>query len=403
MMLKAIDLLDYAVTRGSGSVYVIVKADGPTLSLQPNATPDLLRAVAADPSTYYRALLELVDDKCMRLEHDSRPEGGAELRYVVTDSGRDALNKFAPRSRAQGGQTMQLGAVAFLDVLGFKGIWRGANPAAVLEKLQALKERLEEARVRPDEPSDATGFRSWVLFLSDTLVIASTANYFKPRPEDEMLPLWFVCLGAADAVAPAAEKDPTLVYRGSIAFGEFEIREQFLIGPAIDEAAEAEKLAEGALIWLCPSAIRMMEEISPGNPLNRDLRVVRDYLVPLKEGRCYRTHVVNPLLDRADPDALAQRILDFFRSDRVDIAVKQQNTANFLRCACEHAQRKRESLRGGGECRDSLVRVASDANSRVMLKGTQDLSIGGFPQGNPLTVQLWHHFGARSSAQPVRA
>ena len=166
---------------------------------------------------------------------------------------------------------MQVGAVAFLDALGFKGIWRSADPAVVLEKLQALKERLEKARVRPDEPSDASGFRSWVLFLSDTLVIASTANYFKPRPEDEMFPLWFVCLGAADAVAAAAENDPTLVYRGSVAFGKFEIRQQFLIGPAIDEAAEAEKLADGALIWLCPSAIRIMEQISPSNPLNRDL------------------------------------------------------------------------------------------------------------------------------------
>jgi len=159
-----------------------------------------------------------------------------------------------------------------------------------------------------------------------------------------MLPLWFVCLGAADAVAAAAENDPTLVYRGCIAFGEFEIREQFLIGPAIDEAAEAEKLADGALIWLCPSATRIVETISPSKPLNRSLRVVRDYPVPLKEGRSYRTHVVNPLLDCADPDALARRILDFFRLDRLDIAVKRQNTANFLRCAGDQAQRKRETV-----------------------------------------------------------
>jgi len=76
---------------------------------------------------------------------------------------------------------MQMGAVAFLDVLGFKGIWRRADPAAVLEKLQALKERLEKARVRPDEPPDATGFRLWVLSLSDTLVIASTAKLLEAQ------------------------------------------------------------------------------------------------------------------------------------------------------------------------------------------------------------------------------
>jgi hypothetical protein len=350
MTREAIELLDYAVRRGAGIIYVIVKADGPALSIPANAAPALLRAVAADPSTYYRALLELVDGKYMRLEHDSRPEGGAELRYVVTNPGRAALNGVAPRGRAQRGQTMQLGAVAFLDVLGFKGIWDrlGVDPAAVLEKLQALKRRLEPVPVRPDEPSDSTGFKSWVSFLSDTLVIASTAKYSKARPEDEMFPLWFVCLGAADAVAAAAENDPTLVYRGSIAFGEFAIREQFLIGPAIDEAAEAEKLADGALIWFCPSATRAVERISPTNALNKDLRVVRDYPVPLKGGGCYRTQVVNPLLDRADPDALAQRILDFFRLDRLDVAVKQQNTANFLRCARDEAEQRRGNtlLRG---------------------------------------------------------
>jgi hypothetical protein len=113
-----------------------------------------------------------------------------------------------------------------------------------------------------------------------------------------------------------------------------------VIGPAIDEAAEAEKLADGALIWLCPSALKIVEGILPSNPLNNDLRVVRDYPVPLKTGRCYRTHVVNPLLECPDPDTLAQRMLDFFRLDRLDIAVKQQNTANFLRHARDDAQRK---------------------------------------------------------------
>lgn len=238
---------------------------------------------------------------------------------------------------------MQKGAVAFLDVLGFKGIWRrpGVPAAAVLNKLQGLKERIGEAIVRPNEPPDATGFRSWVLFLSDTLVIATTANYSRPRAEDEMLPLWYACLGAATAVAAAAENDPTLVYRGSVSFGEFEIRDQFLIGPAIDEAAEAEKLADGALIWLCPSATRIVEAVTPGNALNKDLRVVRDYHVPLKAGRSYRTHVVNPLLKHPDPDALIGRMLDYFRhSDTLDVAVKQQNTANFLWCARDDAQRR---------------------------------------------------------------
>lgn len=46
------------------------------------------------------------------------------------------------------------------------------------------------------------------------------------------------------------------------------------------------------------------------------------------------------------PGYARSKDLDFFRLDRLDTAVKQQNTANFLRCARDDAQRRRENPPG---------------------------------------------------------
>jgi hypothetical protein len=41
-----------------------------------------------------------------------------------------------------------------------------------------------------------------------------------------------------------------------VAFGDFLIEEPFILGPAVDEAAEAERVPEGAFVWLCPSPLK---------------------------------------------------------------------------------------------------------------------------------------------------
>lgn len=119
-----------------------------------------------------------------------------------------------------------------------------------------------------------------------------------------------------------------------------------MIGPAVDEAAEGEKLAEGALVWFCPSALLQFESAlrfpSPGSPRpGRDFPVKYPWGVPLKGGQRFHTAVVRPY---GTNDELLANLAIAFRLDaertRVDVMVKYQNTRDFLRGSTDAAPRR---------------------------------------------------------------
>lgn len=64
-----------------------------------------------------------------------------------------------------------------------------------------------------------------------------------------------------------------------MAVGEYEVLPHFVIGPAIDEAADAHERAQGAIVWLMPSARARVAEWLHPQPTNTHL--VR-FDVPLK-------------------------------------------------------------------------------------------------------------------------
>jgi len=145
--------------------------------------------------------------------------------------------------------------------------------------------------------------------------------------------LIMLCDTVAHVTGAAAALRPPFAYRGSIAFDQLVIDDRFLLGPAIDEAAEAERLAEGAFVWLCPSAYRVVQQ-GFGKTAAKSLPLVPDYPVPMKNGAVHTTHVVNPFRKlgagrRAD-DAIAN-LLGCFDVSRPDVAVKKQHTESFLR------------------------------------------------------------------------
>lgn len=250
------------------------------------------------------------------------------------------------------------GAVAVLDALGFKGIWKSWRPEDILRKLEDTVNRtdgFEAEQLLHGEVHRLKQVRR-LRFLSDTIVIASsiTAN-----PEAEASPsmlagydrdaLFDVCNAVAGLQRWMLRSalGPPLAYRGAIAFGEFLIRGSFLIGPAVDEAAEAEKLAEGALVWFCPSALKRLTN-SLGFDLpgaarpGRDFPVKLPWAVPLKGGHRFETAVVRP---DGSNDELLGNLNAAFRLDaentRVDVIVKYQNTREFLLGSTDAAPQRR--------------------------------------------------------------
>lgn len=242
------------------------------------------------------------------------------------------------------------GAVAVLDALGFKGIWKWWDgPEPVVQKLLATKQTtahfIAETLIAPGPVADQVNQERRLVFLSDTIVVASA---IEPKPGTDptdtqsrgyrYLAMLDVCrvVAALQYWFLTSAGEPPMAWRGAIAWGEFAIEDSFLVGPASDEAAEAERLAEAALVWFCPSARDQLEAdtarpLGPGFNPERDLPVERSWRLALKEQRVVETAVVRPY---GDTDGLLHGLERAFFERRpsqpADVVAKFSNTRDFL-------------------------------------------------------------------------
>lgn len=266
---------------------------------------------------------------------------------------------------------LKKGAVGLFDALGFKGIWRTYAPDKVLQRLRGLSQTAKDmtdglARAL-NEGECSVETHLDVASFSDTLIVTCTAEPRTPDiPPNELARQCVAALvvAAASVSAAGVSGAPPILYRGAIAFGEFAVGDgQFFVGPAIDEAARMEGLADAAMIYLCPTAAAILR--GEGFVFSLPFRV------PLKGGHFFTTHVANPLAWCAAPNAervlpsllggekmasavpplewLQARFLSAFNSTDLDVVVKGQNTAAFLDAArasveVELRKQKKEAL-----------------------------------------------------------
>lgn len=224
---------------------------------------------------------------------------------------------------------MKTGAVALIDALGFRGIWGRHEPDEVLTALRNTKAWFE-TRVQ-EQFSSQPWMQCEVAFLSDTIAVSmALAESTKNREAMSVVYL-------ADVISWVLERvlrsSVPLAYRGAIAVGRYEVSPHFLIGKAIDEAASAHELAQGALIWLTPEAHSHVGHWLLGQPRNTHLV---KFDVPLRGGDTFNTYTVSPLeqaRDGDDANVLARNLLATFSNSNVEVAVKRQNTSKHLR-AC---------------------------------------------------------------------
>jgi hypothetical protein len=272
---------------------------------------------------------------------------------------------------------MDIGAVAVLDALGFKGIWQRHDPNAVLQRMEQLGASARaamDAVTKQYQDSELLGqpwrsivrARPFLATFSDTVIVscaAEKAELFEAVPRHEntsdddhlkLFALSVVSMACMTIAAEAAAHSPCFLFRGAIAVSEVIFREPSLIlGPAIDEAAENEGRAEGAFIFYCQSAKELVGRV----PIS-SLPVLEGYDVPVKrrgdsslgskDPTRFKTHVINPLLTlqrvagalnvqerRTDRilyamSKLTDLMLQSFDSDRKDVVRKRQHTRQFL-------------------------------------------------------------------------
>lgn len=236
--------------------------------------------------------------------------------------------------------TLKIGAVALLDPLEFKGV-RKEDPQgrdSVREKMCSFRKAVEESlnglekHYESYETYPACGVRPnfKLLFLSDTIIFA--AWYENREASDPVSSITAVCGVLPSILCRAVQQPPELAYRGCVAVGEFAVLENFLTGPAIDEATEHHQLADGAFVYLAPSALGAVCHVDA-----RNLEIVTlKFRVPLTNGCQFETRVINPfssLVDHAKHEAFRESLIQTFNDSNPTVAVMNQNTQSMLQRA----------------------------------------------------------------------
>jgi hypothetical protein len=239
---------------------------------------------------------------------------------------------------------LAVAAVAVVDALGFKGIWRNHSPHKVLGTLKALKRSAVDISTWGNSFVHQDVHVTTALF-SDTVVTTAVAAAGSAASERDLVR--HVVRDVLKLTTTGLTTDPPMAYRGCIAFGQVMAENGFFVGPAIDEAAESADSADAAIVWLCPSAKDKLGALVPGETEDIDLLA---WQVPMKPTGTLATHAVNVMAwgiypgcvesaawDR--PDVLRRGALArFHESKDPRVAVKRLNTEAFLDAAEAHSR-----------------------------------------------------------------
>jgi hypothetical protein len=233
---------------------------------------------------------------------------------------------------------MTRGAFVMFDVLGFKEISRRVPSDEVFQKFKVMRDHF-----RQEEATWPKLFELRFAFVSDTVVVgvrspdaslpqfAQLQGMILTQADLDGLAIMFATLWASVVLRIGVEAAPAWTYRGCMSFGDFEIEDNFYVGPAVYRAAEHYEKAQGAFVWLAPDAEEALER---AGATNGEFLLPR-FAVPLKGGATYETHVVVPLALDAHKEgraALVERLLATFDgAPSLDVALKKQATAAFLR------------------------------------------------------------------------
>lgn len=142
------------------------------------------------------------------------------------------------------------GAVTFLDVLGWKGIWQKRKDA-INTLLTLIKEIESVSNDITINKGEARGLTTRVLSISDTIAIFTAGD---PRIT---IPIHIeIC---SKAIPASIEKRIPL--RGAISYGNFSIEKNIMVGPAVDEAASWHESTDWIGVVLTPSAKFSLDNI----------------------------------------------------------------------------------------------------------------------------------------------
>ena len=269
-------------------------------------------------------------------------------------------------------EVMRDGAFVLVDCLGFRGIWKRA-PRRLIQKLNEIRHTVEEGL----QDSEITEMNPEDIELTIRLLSDTVAMSFQPKKDFKNVEMvgWAVeraVIVVPDIIRLFLEGEPILTLRGCVSYGKHICTGNFLVGPAVDDAAENMNDAQGAFIWLLPSAAERyhawrrsqvqlydsLNEAQAANNLRRMPNLERHrqpsdtavsllrrsarlaystphtilYPMPLTSGGTLKVEVINPFykgFEFAQEDYF-QLFSQALTSDNINVWQKRQNTLDFL-------------------------------------------------------------------------
>ena len=232
---------------------------------------------------------------------------------------------------------MGLGAIIIMDALGFKGIWAREDARKVLNRMKSF--RREGIKLQGEDHCGVLlndyGFRHRVRCMSDTIVV-TVALKGRDAPRRALYrAMLSASLIAGSIIWDALYGSPVLLFRGCLAAGEMKEESDFLIGPAVDEAAERYETADGPFLWLAPSAIDIRNRYAETYMDRIEPTIMLPHTVPLKNGDSVETLTYTYFQLTRETDARAEtkrRLMQAFGEGPLtpNVKTKKKNIAAFL-------------------------------------------------------------------------
>lgn len=155
------------------------------------------------------------------------------------------------------------GAFAFLDCLGFKGVWnRGVQAADIIDFLEQAKASKDTMGMVLAMKASLPNIEHKVVFISDTVAVSMRLRQMVQQPD--LAAGYLVDLTAhmaAELGVRFASGPLPLLFRGCITFGAHLATDSFILGPSVDEAASLAETSQGAFVWLHPNAANLRKSL----------------------------------------------------------------------------------------------------------------------------------------------
>ncbi len=225
---------------------------------------------------------------------------------------------------------MKIGAVLFLDLLGFKGIWQSRTESEIVSLLTNVQSLVDKTFVEPNATWPKCE-RPAATVLSDTIVV--TIECAKPHA------LLLIGHIAIALINHFALKD--IFLRGAVSFGPYYQEGPVFLGPAIDDVATWYERADWIGVIATPRTNYILDGFTHTHIGVENFAISQfiKYAVPIKNGSNLEMNVFNwPIIYQEMRGPKQKTVEKFFRSIFANqsnfderVMMKYENTLAFIR------------------------------------------------------------------------